>query len=138
MKTSDIFNSTFTSCAEMLKTILVLESDSTVRSLVKYSLAPLDYEIVEAPSRKCAFELLAAGAQPDLIIVGAVESQSGPVEFLREIRKVQSLRFVPVLVVATKDDLDDQMAWKQAGATCWITKPIRQEELREMVDLLIF
>lgn len=138
MGNSGIFNTTFTYCAEMLKTILVVEGDSTVRSLVKYSLAPLNYEIMEAPDRKCAFELLRAGAQPDLIIVGAVESQSGPVELLREIRKVQRLRFVPVLVVAPKDDLDDQMAWKQAGATCWITKPIRQEELREMVDLLIF
>lgn len=125
-------------CAEMLKTILVVEGDSTVRSLVRYSLAPLNYDLVEAPGRKRAFELLTGGEKPDLIIVGSFESQEDPVEFLREIRRVQGFRFVPILVVASKESLDEQMAWKQAGATCWITKPFKQEELREMVELLIF
>jgi len=138
MGLSKVCNTTFMNCAEMLKTIFVLESDSTARSLVKYSLAPLNYEVVEADSGKRAFELIEAGKKPDLIIVGTVDSQQGPVELLREIRKVQGLRFVPVLVVASRENLDAQMEWKQAGATCWITKPIRQEELREMVELLIF
>jgi PleD family two-component response regulator len=138
MGISGICNAAFTDSAEMPKTILVVESDSTTRSLVRYSLASLDYDIVEAPSRKCAFESLSGGQKPDLIIVGTVESSPDPVELLREIRRVQGLRFVPILVVASKESLDAQMAWKQAGATCWITKPIKQEELREMVELLIF
>ncbi|MBI5588319.1 MAG: response regulator [Deltaproteobacteria bacterium] len=122
----------------MIKTILVVESDSTVRSLVRYSLAYLNYEIMDAGSREDAFEKLNNEKKPDLIITGSLTSLSNPVELVREIRNLPGLRFVPILMMAAVDTLGAQMEWKEAGATCWITRPFRQEELVEMVELLFF
>lgn len=128
----------FMGYADMIKTILVVESDSTVRSLVRYSLASLNCEIMDAGSREDAFEKLNCEKMPDLIITGSVTSLSNPVELVREIRNLPGLRFVPILMMAAGDAFAEQMGWKEAGATCWITRPFRQAELVELVELLFF
>lgn len=122
----------------MLKTIFIVESDSTVKSMVRYSLANQNYLIQEAATRKEALEKLECIKNPGLIIIGLTHPGVSSVELVNEIRGFPALRFVPILMLASEDTLGSQMEWKEAGATCWITKPFTQEELKEMIELLDF
>jgi two-component system, chemotaxis family, chemotaxis protein CheY len=138
MSVNGICNKTFMGCVDMVRTILVVESDTTVCSLVRYSLLPHNYAVIEAADLGEALEHLRRGKTPDLVIVGCDASERGQVELVREIRGYPGLRFAPILMMAGPETLGAQMDWKEAGATCWITKPFTHEEIREMVELLIF
>ena len=139
MSVNGIFcNKTLTGRVDMVRTILVVESDSTVCSLVRYSLLPHNYAVLEAADLGEALAHLRSGKMPDLVVVGSDASDRKHAELIREIRGYPGLRFVPILMMAGPETLGDQMEWKEAGATCWITKPFSHEKIREMVELLIF
>ena len=50
-------------------------------------------------------------------------------EFIREVRKLPPYRGVPIVFLTTESDDGMKQQAKAAGATGWITKPFRQEQL---------
>jgi two-component system chemotaxis response regulator CheY len=48
---------------------------------------------------------------------------------VRELRALDSYKYVPMLVLTTESGPDTKMRGKQAGATGWIVKPFNPEQL---------
>jgi two-component system chemotaxis response regulator CheY len=55
------------------------------------------------------------------------------IQLIRAIRAMPAHRFVPVIMLTTESQEERKQAGKAAGATGWIVKPFRPEQLLAVV-----
>jgi two-component system chemotaxis response regulator CheY len=55
------------------------------------------------------------------------------ISLVREIRRLPSFRFTPVLILTTESGEDMKENGRAAGATGWIVKPFDPDQLRQVV-----
>jgi two-component system, chemotaxis family, chemotaxis protein CheY len=59
------------------------------------------------------------------------------IALVREVRKMASLRFIPVLMVTTESQQAKRMEAKAAGATGWLVKPVQPEALLQVIRQVV-
>jgi two-component system, chemotaxis family, response regulator PixG len=74
------------------------------------------------------------GNKPDLIFLDLVMSTTNGYEVCKQIRRISSLKNVPVVILTSKDSLRDRTQAKDAGANGFLGKPVRSESVLEMLD----
>jgi DNA-binding response OmpR family regulator len=57
-------------------------------------------------------------------------------EFLAEARRDPAIAAVPVVIVSTEGREEDTARGLEAGASAYITKPFRSEEIRKVIERL--
>jgi len=55
------------------------------------------------------------------------------IDLVREIRQNPGFRFTPIIMLTTESQEDRKIEARAAGATGWITKPFRPEQLLAVV-----
>jgi two-component system chemotaxis response regulator CheY len=124
----------------MDKTILIIDDSATVRVAVKMALKK-DYDIMEAINGKDALAKsevhFASGKRINLIITDINMPIMGGLEFIKEIKKNRSAKFIPILVLTTESQDSMKMEGKKAGATGWLVKPFKPEQLQGIVKKVI-
>ena len=58
-------------------------------------------------------------------------------EFIRELRQLAPYRGIPIVFLTTESDEGMKQQAKAAGATGWITKPFKQEQLLAVAKKLL-
>jgi two-component system chemotaxis response regulator CheY len=111
----------------MPKTILTVDDSASVRQLVGFSLREAGYDTVEACDGSDALTKL--GANMSLVITDLNMPKMNGIELIRQIRTQSTNRYVPILVLTTESQPEKKQAAKAAGATGWIVKPFRPEQL---------
>ncbi len=112
----------------MAFTILAVDDCASMRQIVGYTLRQAGYAVVEAID---GLEALAyARSHPaDLVLTDVNMPKMDGITLVRELRRLESYKYVPVLVLTTEAGQDEKMAGKQAGATGWLVKPLDPEKL---------
>jgi two-component system chemotaxis response regulator CheY len=59
------------------------------------------------------------------------------IELIKQIRTRSKNKFVPILVLTTESQMTKKQEAKSAGATGWIVKPFKSEELVEVVGRVL-
>jgi len=118
------------------KTILVVDRSEKVRGQLLELLLRYGYKVLEAVSPEDAFEKL-RGGEVDLLIVevgtkGAVEET-----MIKEIRSHSLFEDVPVIVLATTDQVGDVASWISDGCNDFLLKPVNPRLLFQRVQTLI-
>ena len=54
-----------------------------------------------------------------------------------QLRQMPAYRFTPIIFLTTESDEGKKGEAKQAGATAWITKPFKQEQLVAVVKKVL-
>ncbi len=124
----------------MNKTILIVDDSATVRVAVKMALKK-DYEVVDANNGQDALNkiktLTAKGTRLNLIITDINMPKMGGLEFIREVKKDRKLKFTPILVLTTESQGSMKAEGKKAGATGWLVKPFKPDQLQGIVKKVI-
>ncbi len=116
----------------MTKTILSVDDSASIRQMVNLTLSSAGYEVLEAANG--AEGLAKAGNQQlDMVVTDLNMPEMDGLGLIRELRKLPAYRGVPILFLTTESDADKKAAAKAAGATGWITKPFKQEQLLQVV-----
>jgi two-component system chemotaxis response regulator CheY len=55
------------------------------------------------------------------------------IEFTRRLRKMPQYKFSPIVILTTESKPEKQQEGKAAGATGWIVKPFKPEQLLAVV-----
>ena len=106
-----------------MQKILIVDDSATIRKMVRASLRDLDgVEFVEAGNGLEAIEQLALGPL-SLIVLDLNMPDMHGVDVLKFLRRHQSSRDVPVVVLTTRGDEASREAALAAGATQYLTKP---------------
>ena len=106
-------------------TILVVEDDKPVRTLITTTLKANGYRFIEALTGEEAI-LQATSHNPDVILLDLGLPDMDGVEI---IRKVRSWSNVPIIVISARSEDSDKIGALDSGADDYLTKPFSVEEL---------
>jgi two-component system, chemotaxis family, chemotaxis protein CheY len=119
-----------------MKTVLTVDDSPSVRQMVKIALGGAGYGVVEAGDG--AAGLAAAKASSvQLVVTDLNMPNMTGIEFIRALRQMPPYRGVPIVFLTTESDDAVKKDAKAAGATAWITKPFKQDQLVAVVKKLI-
>jgi DNA-binding response OmpR family regulator len=109
----------------MSKTIMVVDDERRLVSLVESYLAQEGYRVVSATNGVEALPI-ASREKPDLIILDLMMPEMDGYGFMREHRKEQD---TPIILLTARVDDDERVIGLELGADDYITKPFRPREL---------
>ena len=118
------------------KTILIVEDEPNVAEMFVEMFRVSDYEVYKCLTSRDALEL-ARQHQPDLIVMDVMMPEISGLTVLQQIRAVEGLEALPVIVVSSNALPKDIQAGLDAGATAYLAKPISYAELIYIVNEVI-
>ncbi len=111
---------------------MTVDDAATMRKMVSFTLRGVGYTMVEAEDGVSALELLKR--QPvDLVITDVNMPRMDGIELTRQIRGTPELTKTPILLLTTETDADSKARARAAGATGWLVKPFKQDQLVSVV-----
>jgi two-component system chemotaxis response regulator CheY len=116
----------------MSKTILSVDDSVSALQMIKLTLAGAGYQIVQAANGAEGLAKARTGAI-DMVITDLNMPIMDGLTLIRELRKLPTFRGVPIVFLTTESDPAMKQQAKAAGATGWITKPFKQEQLVAVV-----
>jgi DNA-binding response OmpR family regulator len=117
----------------MTKTILVVDDEKRILSLLKAYLEQQGFKVTTAPNGKEAI-YIARHEKPDLIILDIMMPEMDGFEFMRLHRKE---RETPIILLTAKVDEDDKVIGLELGADDYVTKPFSPRELTSRVRAVL-
>jgi CheY-like chemotaxis protein/HAMP domain-containing protein len=114
------------------RTLLVIDDDSHIRSLLREHFQPRGFEVLVAEDAKQGLHL-ARTKQPDVITVDVLMPEMDGWEVLRALQTDAATRRIPVVMVTMCDDRKTAVA---LGATGFVPKPIDRCLLLEQIRTL--
>ncbi len=118
------------------KTILFVDDSVSIRMLVKMILEEAGYQVIIGEDGQDALPCF-DGRTIDLVITDLHMPRMNGLELIKEIRKYQNYRFVPILFLTTETKPELKQEAKAAGATGWITKPFDREKFLQIIKKVI-
>ena len=122
-----------------MKYIIVIDDSSTIRMSVSFALKDLGFRIEQAQNGSEALEKIMEIKESDGDIVLYITDVNMPVmdgiTFVREIRKTD--KFTPILILTTESENNMIQAGKEAGASGWIIKPFKADQLLAAVQKVV-
>lgn len=115
--------------------VLAVDDSPSIRQMVKVVLGPAGHTVIEAGDG--AEGLAKAKANPvDIVITDLNMPVMDGLEMIRHLRGLPSLTGVPIVFLSTESDDGVKHKAKAAGATGWITKPFKPDQLLAVVSKL--
>jgi two-component system chemotaxis response regulator CheY len=119
----------------MGKTILTVDDSATVRQMVGFTLRGAGFDVVEARDGQDALTKL---TQPfEMVITDLNMPLLDGIGLIRKLRVHPTCRYLPIVVLTTESETAKKQEAKSAGATAWIVKPFRQEQLLAVVQKVL-
>ena len=115
-----------------VKTILVVEDDESVRTLIAKQLST-EYTVYQAPEAQSALQLLGTIRPPDLIVCDVMMPGMTGIQFAKHLKGVDAFKQIPIIFLTAKAGALDVIEGINAGARHYITKPFNMKELLEKV-----
>ena len=119
--------------------IMVIDDSPTVRTSVEYTIKELEYQVQQAEDGADALnkinEIKDGGSDIAMCVVDVNMPVMDGITFVREFRKID--KFTPIIMLTTESREDKIKEGKEAGASGWIIKPFKPEELITAAKRLI-
>ncbi|MBK8252780.1 MAG: response regulator [Polyangiaceae bacterium] len=113
----------------------MVEDDEPTRRLLAITLRR-GYDVLAAADGVEGLELATSG-RPDLIITDVMMPRLDGITMVRELRRRDPSRRVPIIFLTAKGGAADVAAGIGAGARHYLVKPVRLQALEEMVKSLL-
>lgn len=120
----------------MSKTILTVDDSSSIRQMISFTLTQAGHRVVEAMDGMEALQKLAKTV-PDLMITDLNMPRMDGMELVRKVREIPALKFLPILFLTTEGQEQKRQQARAAGATGWIVKPFKAEQLVTIVQKVL-
>jgi len=112
----------------MSKTIMTVDDSASMRGMVAFTLKTAGYNVVEAADGREAIAKIGA-ANVQLLITDLNMPNVDGIALIRQVRAMPQYKYIPIIMLTTESQDDKKMAGKAAGASGWIVKPFRSDQL---------
>lgn len=112
----------------MGKTILTADDSASMREMITFTLRNAGYDIVEAVDGRDALAKIAASC-PQMLITDLNMPNMDGIELIRQVRLLPQCKYIPIVMLTTESNDAKKQAGRAAGASGWIVKPFRSEQL---------
>lgn len=119
-----------------MTTILIVDDEPSIRSLVRDVLELEGHEIIEAPDGPSALEAVAQH-NPDLMVLDIMMPGMSGLDVLRTLRRERSGSELPIILLTAAADDDTTWAGWTAGASVFLPKPFDPNHLLDWVERLL-
>src|SRR6266852_4033482 len=109
-------------------TVLVVEDESALSTLLRYNLEREGYRVFEAKDGEEAL-IVADEVKPDLVILDWMLPQLSGIEVCRRLRGRQETRNLPIVMLTARGEETDRIRGLDTGADDYLTKPFSMTEL---------
>ena len=120
-----------------MSTIMLVDDSATILLSIASILTKAGYTVDKSPNAEEALKTFNAGVKADLLITDLNMPGMNGIELIREVRKLPSYRFMPILFLTTESQQSRKQEAKEAGASGWIVKPATAAELLNTIKLVI-
>lgn len=117
----------------MSRTILAVDDSPTMLQTISIALENAGHTVVTAKNGVEALEKLKGNEKFHAIITDVNMPVMDGITLTGEIRKLPSRKFTPVIILTTESQMQKKDEGKKAGATGWIVKPFKPEQLVEVI-----
>ncbi|WP_366554793.1 phosphate regulon transcriptional regulator PhoB [Aquibaculum sediminis] len=112
----------------MSATILLVEDEAALITLLRYNLEKEGYRLVEAHDGEEAL-VVAKEEQPDLILLDWMLPLLSGLQVCRQLRRNPETRETPIILLTARGEETDKVRGLESGADDYITKPFSPAEL---------
>jgi two-component system chemotaxis response regulator CheY len=116
--------------------ILTVDDSPSIRQMVKMVLSSAGHDVAEAGNGVEGLEK-AKAQRFDLVLTDLNMPVMNGIALIKHLRQLPALTGTPIVFLTTESDDAVKMEAKQAGATGWITKPFKPEQLHAVVAKLV-
>jgi len=120
----------------MSKLIMTADDSASVRQMVSFTLKAQGYDVVEAVDGKDALQKL--GKQKvDMLITDLNMPNLDGIGLIKGARAIPACKFIPIVMLTTESQDARKQEGKAAGATGWIVKPFKPDQLLAVVKKVL-
>ncbi len=112
----------------MEKNIVIVDDSESIREVVEFTLSNAGHKVNVAEDGEDALKFF-DGSKIDLVVTDLYMPKMDGIALIKEIRKKDDYKFVPIIFLTTESQQNKKMEAKEAGATGWIVKPFVPEKL---------
>jgi len=113
--------------------ILIVDDSGVMRKITKTHLAKIGYQnVVEASNGTEALAKLSE-EKIDLIISDWNMPEMNGLQFVQTVKAKEEYRNIPIIMLTTVSTQDEVLAALKAGASSYIVKPFKPEDLKEKI-----
>jgi two-component system chemotaxis response regulator CheY len=121
----------------MAKNILIVDDSESIREVVGLALRSEGYNVIVGVDGQHGLELLLENKNVNLIISDLNMPRLDGISFLKEVRKLDAFKYLPILILTTESQETKKIEAKNSGATGWIIKPFVKEKLLAVVKKVL-
>jgi len=121
---------------EMPKVIMTVDDSASVRQMVSFTLKQAGYEVVEAKDGQDALDKLGASSV-NMLITDLNMPKIDGIKLIRKVREKPESRFMPIIMLTTESQDSKKKEGRAAGATGWIVKPFKPEQLLAVIKKVL-
>ena len=119
---------------EKKTTILAVDDDPVIRGLIKSIFLNSKFDVNEADSGEMALEIL-PDIMPDIILLDIIMSGMDGFEVLKSIRSNEKLKYIRIILLSSKNNIDERLKGYDLGTDDYMTKPFVGNELLAKVNV---
>lgn len=116
--------------------LVVAEDDTQIAGLIRYRLERLGMEVHLSENGRHALEAIRT-LIPDAVVLDVMMPEMNGFEVLREIKRDESTRHIPALILTARETERDVLKGTELGATDYMSKPFSPTELASRVNALL-
>ena len=120
----------------MAKLIMTADDSASIRQMVSFTLKQNGYEVIEAVDGKDALDKLST-QKVDMLITDLNMPNLDDLGLIRGVRSGTLNKFVPIIMLTTESQDSKKGEGKAAGATGWIVKPFKPEQLIAVIKKVL-
>ncbi|MBA7711436.1 Chemotaxis protein CheY [subsurface metagenome] len=117
--------------------VLIVDDSSTLRASVDFTLSDSGFEVLQAVDGDEGLQVLKGlevkKDELGMIITDINMPNMDGITFIKEVKQT-AFRFIPILVLTTESQDSKKMEGKAAGASGWLVKPFKPEQLMAVVS----
>ena len=120
----------------MIPTVLVVEDEDALATLLEYNLGKEGYRVALAPDGEDALLRIDEQA-PDLVILDWMLPKVSGIEVCRRLRQGQKTRNLPIIMLTARGEESDRIRGLDTGADDYVVKPFAMSELTARVRAVL-
>lgn len=120
----------------MAKKIMTVDDSASIRQMVGFTLRNAGYEVIESEDGQEALDVLEKETV-DMLITDLNMPNVDGISLIKQVRGREATKFIPIIMLTTESQDDKKKQGREAGATGWIVKPFRPDQLINVVNKVL-
>ena len=115
--------------------ILVVDDDPVMVKLLESTLTDKGFDVMVTQEAADGLQK-AINNKPDLIILDVMMPVINGFNFCRLLKSEQSRQDVPIILLTSRDEMEDIQIGLEMGADAYLTKPVNMDELFKTIKVV--